>query len=69
MRSKVGECRLRNLREKRGWTQDDLSKRTDIGSNSISEYENDVHEMMLGTARTFAKALGCLIDDLYEWDD
>lgn len=64
---KVGRCRLRELRLRRGWTQDELSIRSGLSKSSISSLESGTHEMRVGSAKNLSYALGCDIDDLYEW--
>lgn len=64
---KVGRCRLRFLRNRRGWTQDELSARSGVSKSSISSFESGIHEMRIGTAKNLSQALGCDIDDLYVW--
>jgi transcriptional regulator with XRE-family HTH domain len=68
MRYKVGRCRLRELRNRRGWTQDELSRRSGVYSKLISAYETNDRVMMLGNAKSLANALECFIDDLYDWE-
>jgi len=67
MRYRVGRCRLRELRKKRGWTQEELARRTKSTKSLVSDYERGERRMMLSTAKSFAIALDCHIDDLYEW--
>jgi len=64
---KPGRCLLKQLLHKISKDQQWLSDVTGISKTQISEYANDKRTMMLATAKTISKALGCSIDDLYEW--
>lgn len=49
---------LRTLRKRRGWTQEDLCKRSKIAQNSISRLENDRDARpSMATVRALGKAL------------
>ncbi|AIQ19572.1 hypothetical protein H70357_24830 [Paenibacillus sp. FSL H7-0357] len=62
-----GRCRLRLLLRERRKSQKWLSDKTGIDKYRISYYANDRGLMHISTAKTIANALGCHIDDLYEW--
>jgi transcriptional regulator with XRE-family HTH domain len=49
---------LRTLRKRRGWTQVELSRQTEIAQNSISRLERDRHARpAMATVIALAKAL------------
>jgi transcriptional regulator with XRE-family HTH domain len=66
---KVGRCRIQELLDARGWTQQELANKTGM----TKQYINDKikgrgkHGMWIDSAKIIATALGCSIDDLYEW--
>jgi len=64
---KPGRCllsqRLKEINKNQQW----LSERTGINKTQISDYVNNRKVMMIGTAKTIAAAIGCHIDDLYEF--
>lgn len=62
-----GRCRLRLLLKERRKSQKWLSEQTGIDVHRISYYINNRGFMHISTAKTIASALGCNIDDLYEW--
>ena len=66
----VGSCLLRELLKKRHLTVVELSMRSNIPVQQISDYINNRRCMSLKNARKITNALGnCYIDDLYTWDD
>lgn len=67
MRDAVGRCRLPELLAQRGLNQQELCFRTKIPAQQISDYANGRRVMSLKTAKTISGALGCRIEDLYEW--
>ncbi|AHV96113.1 helix-turn-helix domain-containing protein [Paenibacillus sabinae] len=64
---KPGRCllkqKLREIKRNQQW----LSEATGISESAISDYANNRKVMMLATAATIAKAIGCYIDDLYDF--
>lgn len=64
---KPGRCllsqRLKEINKNQQW----LSERTGINKTQISDYANNRKVMMIWTAKTIASAIGCHIDDLYEF--
>lgn len=56
--------RLREWREKRGLSQQDLAERAEVGRAAISKYENVRREAHPATARKIADALGVEPEDL-----
>jgi transcriptional regulator with XRE-family HTH domain len=68
MRQKeIGQCLLQYLLDKRQMTQADLSRKTGISTQQISDYINNRRVMSLKNARIISRAIGCIIDDLYDW--
>ncbi|WP_182503012.1 helix-turn-helix transcriptional regulator [Peribacillus huizhouensis] len=65
--SVVARCLLRDLRESRGLTQQQLADRVGMSKSTISGYENLRNIMLVTTAKVIADELRCRIDDLYEW--
>lgn len=58
------------LRSRRGFldlSQDELSKRSDVNSRSISQYENETCTPTLESIAKLARALGCTPNDLLGW--
>lgn len=56
---------IKTLRKAKGFTQLNLSEKTGISTTAISAYENGKKTVGLFTLATFAKTLGCSMDDLY----
>ncbi|MDF1510694.1 helix-turn-helix transcriptional regulator [Robertmurraya sp. DFI.2.37] len=67
---KVGRCRIQELLDDRGLTQQDLADKTGMSKQYINDKIHNrkgKHGMWIDSAKTIAAALGCAIDDLYEW--
>src|SRR5215208_7789754 len=58
--------RLRDLREKRGMSQQDLSERSGVSRDGISHYENGTREARPSTARKLAATLEVEVQDLMD---
>lgn len=67
MSFRVGRCLLRDLLRERGITQQQLADRLDMKTQQVSNYVTGQKQMSLKTAKAFAVALKCNIDDLYEF--
>ncbi|KIL42047.1 hypothetical protein SD70_02350 [Gordoniibacillus kamchatkensis] len=68
MAYKVGRCLLQRRLQEAGMTQQDLANRINMSRQQVSDYATGVkNSMHLSTAKTIASAIGCSIDDLYEW--
>jgi transcriptional regulator with XRE-family HTH domain len=65
-RANVQLSRLRDLREKRGMSQQDLSERSGVSRDGISHYENGTREARPSTARKLAEALEVEVQDLMD---
>ncbi|GIN22576.1 helix-turn-helix transcriptional regulator [Siminovitchia fordii] len=63
----IGKCLLPELLYKRKMTQVQLEARTGIDRRQINAYIKGNRKMSLVNAKVIAEALGCAIDDLYEW--
>lgn len=66
---RVGRCRIKELLDARGLTQQELAAKTGMSKSFISDKvrNRDAHGMRIDSAKRIAIALGCTIDDLYEW--
>lgn len=60
---------LRRLRRERGLTQNELSTRMGVDSNTIWRWENGLRSPDLGTLRRLGKVLDCTIDQLVGDED
>jgi transcriptional regulator with XRE-family HTH domain len=59
--------RVKQLREAKGWSQDELARRVGLTSKTISNYETGargIKEPPLSTVRALADALGVPLDAL-----
>ena len=61
--------RLRSLRVARGWTIDELARRSHISASTISRIETGHRRLALDHLATLAKALNTTIDDLLSGDE
>ncbi|MBR6442706.1 MAG: helix-turn-helix transcriptional regulator [Clostridia bacterium] len=58
--------RLREIREQRKMTQEELEKRSGVSRQTISAIENNKAEnVLVGTLLALANALGTTIDNLF----
>ena len=64
---KVGRCRIPEWLERRGMLQRELATRTGLSPQYISDKCNNRGIMRMDHAKNIAHALGCRIDELYEW--
>ena len=56
--------RLRSLRTARGWSLDELARRSHIGASTISRIETGHRRVALDQLVSLARALGTSVDDL-----
>ena len=56
--------RLRELRESKGWTQQQLGDIIGAGKSTISEYERDRHQLDIPTIHRLCDLFGCSADYL-----
>jgi transcriptional regulator with XRE-family HTH domain len=61
--------RLRGLRTARGWSIDELSRRSHIGSSTISRLETGHRRVTLDHLVALARALDTTVDELLAGDD
>ncbi len=61
--------RLRSLREARGWSLDELARRSHIGPSTISRIETGHRRISLDHLVSLAAALETSVDDLLSGDD
>lgn len=66
---KIGKCRIQELLNERGMTQQQLANLTGMSKQFINDKVNGrgKHGMYIDSAKQIASALDCAIDDLYEW--
>jgi transcriptional regulator with XRE-family HTH domain len=67
---KVGRCRIQELLDAKGMTQQELADKTGMSKQYINDKARNLrgkHGMWIDSAKTIASALNCSIDDLYEW--
>jgi transcriptional regulator with XRE-family HTH domain len=64
----VGRCRLKTLLRERNIQQKDLADKLNMSKQQINDYiSGHTSTMSLKTAKNIASALGCHIEELYEW--
>jgi len=56
--------RVSELREKKGWKQNELSRRTKIGATRLSRIERGIVQARLGELVKLQRALGAPLDEL-----
>lgn len=62
-----GRCLLKQRLKIAKLTQTQLSDRTGIKIQKLSDYAHNRRQMSLATCKTIALALDCHMDDLYSW--
>ena len=62
-------ARLRTLRRRRGWTQDQLAEASGVGSATIARIEGGGAVPRVSTMTRIAQALGVRIPDVDEFAD
>ena len=60
----VARCRLRSLRLARGWTLDELARRSLIGASTISRIETGHRRLAIDNLVDLARALETTVDEL-----
>lgn len=60
----VARSRLRSLRLARGWSLDDLAKRSFVSASTISRIETGHRRLAIDTLAALTKALGATVDDI-----
>ncbi|MCP1354610.1 MULTISPECIES: helix-turn-helix domain-containing protein [Aneurinibacillus] len=66
-RLEVRRCLLRNRLREYGLRQQDLADRLGMPRSQVSDYATGRRMMTIETAASIANAIGCTIDDLYEF--
>lgn len=67
MRVEIGRCLLYDLIHAKGMTPQQFADKIGMLKSQLSMYATGERKMSLKNAKMFAVALGCSIDDLYEW--
>jgi putative transcriptional regulator len=57
--------RIKELRNARGWTQEQLAKAVGVSRQSINSIERDRYVPSLVLALTFAQIFGCTTDQIF----
>jgi transcriptional regulator with XRE-family HTH domain len=65
----VARHRLRTLRLARGWTLDELARRSNIGASTISRIETGHRRLAIDNLADLARALGATVDELLSADE
>jgi transcriptional regulator with XRE-family HTH domain len=60
----VARARLRSLRKARGWTLDDLARRSNIGASTISRIETGHRRLAIDNLAELATALDSNVDEI-----
>lgn len=66
--AKIKRCFLKYRLSEVNMKQQSLAERLSMPKSMISEYANGHTIMSLETAKTIADAIGCNVEDLYEWE-
>ena len=65
----VARRRLRSLRLARGWSLDELARRSNIGASTISRLETGHRRLAIDQLADLARALGATVDEIIAGDD
>jgi len=57
--------RVKELRDARGWTQEQLANAVGVSRQSINSIERDRYVPSLPLALTFARVFGCSTDEIF----
>lgn len=57
--------RVKELRNARGWTQEELAKAVGVSRQSINSIERERYVPSLTLALTFAQVFGCATDQIF----
>ena len=55
---------MRNMREKKGWSQEELAKKCGVSQMLVSQIERGLRVLSVPVAVEFAAAFGCTLDEL-----
>ena len=61
--------RVRELREERGWTQQELARMAGVSRQSINSIERDRYVPSLPLALTFARLFACPTDEIFTLEE
>jgi putative transcriptional regulator len=67
--SPVIHNRVKELRNARGWTQEQLAQAVGVSRQSINSIERDRYVPSLLLALTFAKVFNCPTDEIFTLED
>lgn len=59
------ENRLKILRNKRGWTQEELSEKIGVSRQTVISLENGRYSPSLSLAFKIARTFGCAIEEIF----
>ena len=60
---------VRELRARRGWTQQELARAVGVSRQSINSIERNRYVPSLPLALRFARVFGCATDDLFTLEE
>lgn len=60
---------MQSLLDQTGMSQSELARRTGISQRMISYYASNKKRMSVDALRAISVALGCRMEDLYEWTE
>ena len=63
------KSRLRELREKHGWSQGDLAERLDVSRQTVNAIETEKYDPSLPLAFRIARVFGQRIETIFLTDD
>lgn len=66
---RIRKSRLKQILVEKQVLQQDLADKIGVAESSISRYINTNRKIDVEIAYNIAKALGVIIDDLYEWEE
>lgn len=61
--------RVRELREKRGWTQQELARMAGVSRQSVNSIERDRYVPSLPLALRFARLFACSTDEIFSLEE
>jgi len=63
------KSRLREMREKRGWSQGELAERLDVSRQTVNAIETEKYDPSLPLAFRIARVFGQRIESIFLADD
>ena len=61
--------KLKQLRQSRGWSQEDLAKKLNRGASTISGYETDAHAIPSNVLISIAEIFGVSLNELVNFNE